>query len=53
MITVVEQNATKSSVVGDVINGANKFRIRPGGERVLDVISRAGGIKYPGLRDCS
>ena len=48
MITVVEQNATEVAVVGDVINGANKFRIRPGGERILDVISRAGGTKFPG-----
>jgi polysaccharide export outer membrane protein len=48
MITLVEQNATEVSVFGDVINGANKFRIKPGGERVLDLISRAGGIKNPG-----
>ena len=34
----------------DVVNGANKFRIRQGGERVLDMISRAGGMKYPGRR---
>jgi polysaccharide export outer membrane protein len=44
----VEQNATEVAVVGDVINAANKFKIRLGGERVLDMISRAGGIKYPG-----
>jgi polysaccharide export outer membrane protein len=49
LITVVEQNATEVAVVGDVVNGANKFRIRPGGERVLDVISRAGGTKFPGF----
>ncbi len=48
LITLVEQNASEVAVVGDVVNGANKFRIRMGGERVLDVISRAGGIKYPG-----
>jgi polysaccharide export outer membrane protein len=48
LITVVEQNATEVAVVGDVVNGANKFRIRPGGERILDVISRAGGTKFPG-----
>ncbi len=48
MITLVEQNATEVAVVGDVVNGANKFRIRPGGERILDVISRAGGTKFPG-----
>jgi polysaccharide export outer membrane protein len=48
LITLVEQNATEVSVVGDVVNGANKFRVRPGGERVLDMISRAGGTKFPG-----
>jgi polysaccharide biosynthesis/export protein len=48
VITLVEQNATEVAVFGDVINGANKFRIKPGGERILDMVSRAGGIKYPG-----
>src|SRR5262249_18311194 len=40
VITLVEQNATEVAVVGDVVNGANKFRIRPSGERILDMISR-------------
>jgi polysaccharide export outer membrane protein len=48
IVSFVEQNATEVAVVGDVINNANKFKIRLGGERVLDMISRAGGIKYPG-----
>ncbi len=48
IVSFVEQNATEVAVVGDVINAANKFKIRLGGERVLDMISRAGGIKYPG-----
>ena len=48
LITLVEQNATEVAVVGDVVNGANKFRIRSGGDRVLDVISKAGGTKFPG-----
>jgi polysaccharide export outer membrane protein len=48
VVSLNEQNATEVAVVGDVIYGANKFRIRLGGERVLDVISRAGGIKFPG-----
>jgi polysaccharide export outer membrane protein len=48
IVTLVEQNATEVAVVGDVISTANKFRIRPGGERILDMISRAGGIRYPG-----
>lgn len=48
VVSFVERNATQVAVVGDVINGANKFQIQLGGERVLDMISRAGGIKYPG-----
>jgi polysaccharide export outer membrane protein len=48
VVTLAEQNATEASVVGDVLNTANRFRIRLGGERVLDMISKAGGLKYPG-----
>lgn len=48
VVTLTEQNATEVAVVGDVISGANKFRIRLGGERVLGMISRAGGIRFPG-----
>jgi polysaccharide export outer membrane protein len=48
VVSLVEQNATEVAVVGDVVNSANKFKIRPGGERVLDMISRAGGLRYPG-----
>ena len=46
VISFIEQNATEVAVVGEA--GANKFRIRPSGERILDVISRAGGMRYPG-----
>jgi polysaccharide export outer membrane protein len=49
VVTLTEQNATEVAVLGDVINGANKFKIRFGGERILDMISRAGGIKFPGF----
>jgi polysaccharide biosynthesis/export protein len=48
VVAMVEQNATEVAVTGDVVTGANKFRIRPAGERVLDIISRAGGLRYPG-----
>lgn len=48
IITLPERNASEVTVVGDVINAANKIKLRPGGERVLDVISKAGGLKYPG-----
>jgi polysaccharide export outer membrane protein len=45
--TLVEQNATEVTVVGDVLNATNKFRIRLAGERVLDIIAKAGGLRYP------
>ena len=48
VVTLLERNASEVTVVGDVVNAANRFRIRPGGERVLDLIAKAGGLKYPG-----
>jgi polysaccharide export outer membrane protein len=48
IVALAEQNATEVAVVGDVVVAANKFRIRPSGDRVLDIISKAGGLKYPG-----
>jgi polysaccharide biosynthesis/export protein len=48
VVTLLERNASEISVVGEVINAANRFKIRPGGERVLDMIAKAGGLKYPG-----
>jgi polysaccharide export outer membrane protein len=48
VVSLAEQNANEVAVVGEVVNSANKFKIRPNGERVLDMISRAGGLKYPG-----
>ena len=48
IVSLVEQNATEVTVVGDVLNGANKFKVRFNGDRVLDMISKAGGTKFPG-----
>jgi polysaccharide biosynthesis/export protein len=48
IVTLAEQNATEVSVVGEVLTTANRFRIRPNGDRVLDIISKSGGLKYPG-----
>jgi polysaccharide biosynthesis/export protein len=48
VVTLIEQNASTVSIVGDTLNGANKFKISGSGERVLDIISRAGGVKYAG-----
>ncbi|WP_198033180.1 polysaccharide biosynthesis/export family protein [Methylosinus sp. PW1] len=46
-VSVVTQRGSEMSVLGEV-NSASKIPLNPNGERVLDVISRAGGIKYPG-----
>ena len=47
VVTLVEQRSSDVTVVGEV-NAPNKFAITPAGERVLDVISRAGGLRQPG-----
>ena len=47
LITLKDQKATQVSVLGDV-NGPSRFPINPSGDRVLDVIAKAGGPKYPG-----
>lgn len=46
VVTLREQRATQVSVLGEV-NSPAKLPIDLGGERVLDVIARAGGLKYP------
>lgn len=48
VVTLIERNASEVTVVGDVVNAANRFRVRPGGERVLDLIAKAGGLRFPG-----
>jgi polysaccharide export outer membrane protein len=48
IVSLLQQNATEVAVVGDVLNGANKFPVRFNGDRVLDMISKAGGLRFPG-----
>lgn len=48
IVTLPERNASEVTVVGEGISAANKVKLRPGGERVLDILSKAGGLKYPG-----
>lgn len=48
VLTVLQQNSRAVSVVGDTLNGANRFKLESPGERVLDMISRAGGLRFPG-----
>lgn len=47
VVSITEQNSSMVSVVGEV-HTPSKLRIRRGGERVLDVIAQAGGIRHPG-----
>jgi polysaccharide biosynthesis/export protein len=47
IVALAEQNANEVSVVGDGVGGSRKLKIRPAGERVLDMISKAGGVRYP------
>ena len=42
VISLQEQNATDVAVFGDAANSSFKQRITPGGERILDVIAKAG-----------
>ncbi|MEF2072028.1 polysaccharide biosynthesis/export family protein [Consotaella aegiceratis] len=46
-VSVIDQKAASASVVGDV-NAPNTFAVSAGGDTVLDMIARAGGLKYDG-----
>jgi polysaccharide export outer membrane protein len=48
VVTVLERNAAEVAVVGDGVGGASNFRLRLAGDRIVDVIAKAGGIRYPG-----
>ena len=47
VVTVKSQTSSEVSVLGDV-NSPSKFPVNAKGERILDVIARAGGPKQPG-----
>ncbi len=47
VVTITEQNASSVSVFGDV-NQPRKVRLTQNGERILDVITQAGGPHFPG-----
>ena len=47
ILTVVEQNAGAVNVAGDAIMASNRIPLSGSGERILDLISKAGGLKYP------
>jgi polysaccharide biosynthesis/export protein len=47
VVAMVDQRASSVSVLGDV-GAPSRFPANPNGERLLDVIARAGGPKNPG-----
>ena len=50
VLSLVNQTSSQVTVIGSVgtTSGGNKVNINPAGDRVLDVLSRAGGITSPG-----
>lgn len=48
VITLVEQNAATVSVIGDTLVNANRFKLTGSADRVLDMVARAGGTRFPG-----
>jgi polysaccharide export outer membrane protein len=47
LVSFVDRRASEAAVLGEV-NAPNKFAISENGDRVLDIISRAGGLSNPG-----
>ncbi len=50
IVSLVSQTSTQVTVLGDV-SAPGRIGINPAGDRVLDAISRAGGIKSPGYEE--
>jgi polysaccharide export outer membrane protein len=48
VITTVRSRSTQVAVLGDVRSPA-KIELSPAGERIMDVISQAGGLSSPGI----
>lgn len=46
IVELVEQNSSEVTIVGDV-NQPTRVKINAAGDRVLDVIAKGGGLKYP------
>ena len=45
VLNIAEQNAATVTVVGD--SGTNKVKLSGSGERILDMVSKVGGLKFP------
>jgi polysaccharide biosynthesis/export protein len=52
VLALVTQNSSLITVIGDVkntiVNPTGRIPAQPGGERILDVITRAGGLRDQG-----
>lgn len=48
VITTVRSRSSQVAVLGDV-RSPSKFELSPAGDRILDVISQAGGLSAPGI----
>jgi polysaccharide export outer membrane protein len=48
LISTKESRSNKLSILGDV-NAPSEMDVSPRGERILDIIARAGGLRAPGI----
>lgn len=48
VVSLVEHNSSAVTVIGEGVAAANRLKLAGTGERMLDLISRAGGTRYPG-----
>src|SRR5262249_9201312 len=47
IINLIEQNTGAVTVLGETIGGGNKLKLSGSGERILDMVSKVGGLKFP------
>lgn len=47
VVSLVEHNSSSVTVIGEGVTAANRLKLTGTGERILDIISRAGGTRYP------
>jgi polysaccharide export outer membrane protein len=47
IISLIEQNTGTVTVLGDTISAGNKLKLSGSGERILDMVSKVGGLKSP------
>ncbi len=47
VVTMIEQNTGTVTVIGDAIGTANKLKLSGSGERILDMVSKVGGLRFP------